>query len=61
MTICDLKNAILKYHSYGLAFNYGEGGGYKIGKLWVRNFLQPPSRQGKTFPLYLFHIPPPIL
>ena len=24
-------------------------GGYKMGKLWVRNFLHPPSRQDKTF------------
>ena len=28
----------------------GRGGGYKMGKSWVRNFpLPPPSRQGKTF------------
>ena len=41
----------------GLVINYGEGGGYKMGKSWVRNFLRPPppSRQGKTF------CPPPLL
>ena len=34
----------------GLVINYGEGGGgYKMGKSRVRNFLRPPSRQGKTF------------
>ena len=27
----------------------GGGGGYKMGKSRVRNFLRPPSRQGKTF------------
>ena len=30
-------------------------GGYKMGKSRVRNFLRPPSRQGKTFR------PPPLL
>ena len=33
----------------GLVINYGEGGGYKMGKSRVRNCLRPPSRQGKTF------------
>ena len=33
----------------GLVINYGERGGYKMGKSRVRNFLCPPSKQGKTF------------
>ena len=41
MSICVIE---------GLVINYGEGGGYKMGKSRVRNFLRPPpSRQGKTF------------
>ena len=28
----------------GLVINYGEGGGYKMGKLRVRNFLRPPPQ-----------------
>ena len=39
-----------QYLGKGLVINYGEGGGgYKMGKSRVRNFLRPPSRQGKTF------------
>ena len=39
----------------GLVINYGEGGGgLQMGKSLVRNFLHPPSRQGKTF-----RTPPP--
>ena len=45
----------------------GRGGGYKMGKSRVRNFLRPPpSRQGKTFrnPLLKsgnFSCPPPTI
>ena len=28
----------------GLVINYGEGGGYKMGKSRVRNFLRPPLK-----------------
>ena len=30
----------------GLVINYGEGGGYKMGKSRVRNFLPPPLKTG---------------
>ena len=41
---------------YGPVISYkGGGGGYKMGKLRVRNFLHPPSRQGT-----IFHAPPPL-
>ena len=40
----------------GTGHQLGEGAGYKMGKSRVRNFLRPPTRQGKTF-----LAPPPIL
>ena len=30
----------------GLVINYGEGGGYKMGKSRVQNFLRPPLKTG---------------
>ena len=30
----------------GLVINYGEGGGYKMGKSRVRNFLRHPLKTG---------------
>ena len=41
--------------SKGLVINYGEGG-YKSGKLQVRNFLRPPPPQDRV---KLFVPPPP--
>ena len=54
------------YHlTKGLVINYGEGG-YKMGNLWVQNFLHPrpqPSRQKiPTHPLFVrvkLHLSPP--
>ena len=39
----------------GLVINYGRGG-YKMGKLRVRNFLHPPPPQDRV---KLFAPPPP--
>ena len=41
---------LIHHISYkGLVINNGEGGGYKMGKSRVQNFMRPPSRQGQTF------------
>ena len=33
----------------GLLINYGEGGGYKMGKSRVQNFLRHPLKTGLNF------------
>ena len=41
----SLFNQIKNRHK-GLVINYGEGGGYKMGKSRVQNFLRPPLKTG---------------
>ena len=48
---CTWEKIPTGLHTKGPVINYeeGGGGGYKMGKSWVRNLLRPHlSRQGKT-------------
>ena len=46
---CTCEKIPTALHTKGPVINYEEGGGYKMGKSRVRNFLRPHlSRQGKT-------------